>query len=537
MASADIPNPRPDNHDDESHHISERLPLLQESTKIAVDTSVPSETLCIIPPRRKQCIILLLCAFAFIMMLGDNLQPAALIQTYEAIICDDYYRAHPSLPIPNTTSPTQPLVNNCKIQPVQKELALVRGFQQLVPLFSALLCTVPYGLLAERIGRKPVLILSGAGTFAALSWVLAVCYLRFASIRWVLFSGVFLFIGGGDAVTSSIIHVMVTDTIDQTQRAQTFLYLHAADVVSGFFGPAISALLMEKGHTWAVLLLAEVVIFSSTFILSQFIPETLSFRNKSSGDPDSISDLTSPQATILPSSRPATSVSTRIANRIPFGVSRLVAPLLSVLASNRQALLLLVIFAPQTTARELFTVIGLQYSNAKYSLSYARGNVLLSLFQGAQGLFVLVLLPLITRTVAEPRGWSPWARDRRYAILSIAVTALGLMVIGLAPALVIEATGLLLVALGSCTTGLLMSLLGTAVRPNQVSTIYSAALTLSIMMRSVTGLVASALLVEGLELGGNWMGMPFVAMAMLMAGMAITSGFIRTERVEDTSEE
>lgn len=521
MASADITS----NHDVSPSSLSETSPLLQDGTSSASDTCVPSDTQCIVPLRRKQRIILLLSTFTFTMMLGDNLQPAALIQVLEGVICDEYYKTHPLL---NSTANTT-FLNHCKVQPVQKELALIRGYQQLVPLFPALGCTVLYGLLAERIGRKRVLILSGAGIFAAFSWVIAVCYWRFLPIRWVLLSGVFLLIGGGDAVTSSIVHVIVTDVTDQAERAQIFLYLHAADVVSGFFGPALSAPLMEKGHVWAVLLLAEIVLFSGAFLLTHFIPETLETRKQS---PNSISSTPgpSPQLTASFSGHPASSILTRVGN------SRLLGPLLKVLISNRQALLLLGIFAPQTAARELFTVIGLQYSNAKFSLSYARGNVLLSLFQGAQGLFVLVLLPLITRTIADPRGWTAWSRDRRYAILSITVTALGLMVIGMAPALVVETIGLLLVALGSCTTGLLMSLLGGAVRPSQVSTLYSAALTLSMVMRSVSGPVVSSLLVKGLELGWNWMGLPFAVVAIFMAGVAAASGFVRTERAEDDSE-
>ncbi|KAH7007160.1 hypothetical protein EDB80DRAFT_718305 [Ilyonectria destructans] len=70
------------------------------------------------------------------MILGDNLQPAALIQIYEAAICEDYYKTHS---IPSTS----PQGHDCQIQPVQKELALVLGFQQLGPLVPGLLCTVP----------------------------------------------------------------------------------------------------------------------------------------------------------------------------------------------------------------------------------------------------------------------------------------------------------------------------------------------------------------------------------------------------------
>ncbi|OTB09798.1 hypothetical protein K445DRAFT_71583 [Daldinia sp. EC12] len=449
-------------------------------------------------------------------MLGDNLQPAALVQVFEDVICDDYYKTNSLPPSSNGTLP-----NPCKAQPIQKELALVRGFQQLVPIFPSLLCTVPYGLLAERIGRKRVLIMSGAGVFSALSWVLAVCYWRFASIRWALLSGAFLFLGGGDAVISTILHVMVTDTADDAERAQIFLYLHAADVISGFFGPAISGPLMEKGHTWTVLLLSAGTLFSGAFLLTIFIPETLNLRKRSTGHSALLSDSSSPQTTDSPRSE----------SLMPTN------PLLGVLSSNRQALLLLLIFSPQTGARELFTLIGLQYTNAKFSLSYARGNVLLSLFQGAQGLFVLAILPLITRLIADKQGWSAWARDRFYAIVSIASTASGLMVIGVAPALVIEALGLLLVAVGSCSTGLLMSLLGGAVRPSEVSAVYSAAHMLSIVVRSVIGPVLSALLVKGLELGWSWMGLPFVTMALFMAGAAVASSFIRAERVTEFDSE
>ncbi|KAJ6184937.1 hypothetical protein N7519_006238 [Penicillium mononematosum] len=493
------------NHNESS--ASERSPLLQDSINVDVDVSLPLEIPHTLPPRLKRRVILLLYSFAFFMMLGDNLQPAALIQIFENVICDDYYSMH-ALPsaLDITASPTSQLADRCKAQAVQKEVALVRGFHQLVPVFAAVLCTVPYGLLAERVGRKRVLFLSGAGVLAALSWVLAVCYWRFVSIRWVWLSGAFLFIGGGDAVTSSVVHIMVTDATVPAERAQIFLFLHAADVISGFLGPALSAALMEKGYTWTVLLLAEGVLCSGIILLTQFIPETLNLKEKLTFD------TMSPQ---VGQSCPRRlelelSSSTKAATNFFAQISALLAPLLGVLTSNPQALLLLCIFAPQTAARDLFTMIGLQYSSAKYSLPYSRGNVLLSVFQGAQGLCVLVLLPLITHFIADRRGWTAWAP--------------------VAPALAIEATGLLLVAVGSCTTGFLMSLLGAAVQPGEVSAVYSAALMLSIVVRSLMGPVASMLFVKGLELGWHWMGLPFAAAAVLMTGMAIASGFICLEK-------
>jgi MFS family permease len=106
------------------------------------------------------------------------------------------------------------------------------------------------------------------------------------------------------------------------------------------------------------------------------------------------------------------------------------------------------------------------------------------------------------------------------------------MAIAVAPVLAVEAVGLLLVALGSCTTGLLMSLLGDAVRPSQVGAVYSAALMLSIISRSIMGPVVNALLVGGLKLGWVWMGLPFGFVAVLLLGVALATGFIRKEKKE-----
>ncbi|KAI0867187.1 hypothetical protein GGS24DRAFT_486367 [Hypoxylon argillaceum] len=231
--------------------VSESTPLLQETpihntittNANTIDGSdhLVSEATHHVAHRRKWRVILLLYTFVFVMMLGDTLYPAALIQVLEDIICADKYDdiSSGSLSDPD---------GRCKGHAVQKELALVRGFQQLTPVFAGVLCTVPYTLLADRLGRRRILMLSGAGMALAFAWVLAVCYFRFLPVRWIWLSGAFLFVGGGDPVLSSVAHVMLTDATERPERAQIFLCLHAADVVAGFFGPAVSAALMEGGH-------------------------------------------------------------------------------------------------------------------------------------------------------------------------------------------------------------------------------------------------------------------------------------------------
>jgi MFS family permease len=504
------------NVEHDTGNVSESTPLLQEppvnNTRDAPSHSVSSTTAHVTQQRRKWRVILLVYAVVFFMMLGDNLYPAALIQVLEDIICTDIYGSASGADGLHRSSDPD---GRCKSPAVQKELALLRGFQQLTPVFAGVLCTVPYSLLTDRIGRRRVLILSCAGMAFAFAWVLAVCYFRFLPVRWIWLSGAFLFIGGGDPVLSSVAHVIITDITERPERAQIFLYLHAADVGSGFFGPAISAALMGSGHVWTVLLLSSAAYFIGAFVITNFLPETLHL------------------------SQSATTTSTTLTQdrgSAPDDPVEPTKPSSNFLASNSQALLLLCIFAPQTTARELFNSVGLQYSSIKFHLSYSRGSMLLSLFQGAQGLLALVLLPFLTR-VAVPRNWSPWTRDRLYAVISIGATTSGLLVIALAPVLSIEIFGLLLVSLGSCSNGLLMSLMGSVVRPNQVSAIYSVALMLSIIVRSGTGPVFNALFVAGLELGWKWLGLPFAVMAAVMACEFGASLFIKTERDEIVEDE
>ncbi|KAF4337465.1 major facilitator superfamily transporter [Fusarium beomiforme] len=142
------------------------------------------------------------------------------------------------------------------------------------------------------------------------------------------------------------------------------------------------------------------------------------------------------------------------------GVPTLLAPLIIILTSNENASCSLLSARPQASARELFAIIDLQYSKARCPLTYARGNVLLSLLHGSQGPLAAGLLPFLARTIAEPRGWTNWGQGQRYAIISIAALAFGLWVMCLTPALAVRIIGILRLALCSCTTGTLISLLG-----------------------------------------------------------------------------
>ena len=89
----------------------------------------------------------------------------------EDAVCRRYHErfaqpgVHLSLPIPE---------GDCKIPSVQSELAMLKGWDAMFACIPSLLTAVPYGALADRHGRKLVLILALLGTILSLVWFVLV---------------------------------------------------------------------------------------------------------------------------------------------------------------------------------------------------------------------------------------------------------------------------------------------------------------------------------------------------------------------------
>ncbi|KAJ5667315.1 adenylate cyclase [Penicillium longicatenatum] len=86
------------------------------------------------------------------------------LQIFEQTICRDYY---PSIGVSiNTLDQDQ-----CNIEPIQSELALINGWLDTFQTVPGLFLAVPFGAVADRIGRKPVLLAGMAGCLLGEGWV------------------------------------------------------------------------------------------------------------------------------------------------------------------------------------------------------------------------------------------------------------------------------------------------------------------------------------------------------------------------------
>lgn len=133
-----------------------------------------------------------------------------------------------------------------------------------------------WGWLSDRIGRKPVLLLTIGGTFCAYF------LLAFTSSLWMLFAA--RFFGGAMAANMSVTHALIADVTRPEDRTKAIARLSGAAGLGFVAGPAIGGLLGGSDPTNPDFLspyLAAAVFSAIAFVLAiVLIRETVSPEQK-----------------------------------------------------------------------------------------------------------------------------------------------------------------------------------------------------------------------------------------------------------------
>ena len=97
------------------------------------------------------------------------------LRLLEASLCRTHYLAQD----PPVHDPPEAL---CKLAAIQTRLAYIRGWQVFFEAIPVLLLAVPWGALADRVGKKRVLAVNFAGCAAHIAWFAVVCECRPARV-------------------------------------------------------------------------------------------------------------------------------------------------------------------------------------------------------------------------------------------------------------------------------------------------------------------------------------------------------------------
>lgn len=112
-------------------------------------------------PLRSLPVIARLCLLAACWDFATYFNIAPLTAVYERIICDRLADGDANY--------------NCKAAPVQSQLASLKAWKEAISQIPCVLLAVPFGVLADRIGKKPLLMLFFLGAGLADVWIKAIC--------------------------------------------------------------------------------------------------------------------------------------------------------------------------------------------------------------------------------------------------------------------------------------------------------------------------------------------------------------------------
>ncbi|PLB39661.1 putative MFS multidrug transporter [Aspergillus candidus] len=425
---------------------------------------------------------------------GFYLTTAPQTEIFQDIICRNYMA---TLGKSSDTIPTEAI---CKSEPVQSELALVNGWKETSDVLPGILLAIPYGVAADRWGRKPVLLLGILGIMLGEIWVRVVClYSTLLPLRLVWLSGMWRLIGGGDMALSSISLVMVADVFPREEMATALFRLSSAVILSEVLATPISAYLMARNPWPPFMLGLGVSILGS---LSAFlIPETLTdARSKAVSATDPDEDATQTETTIAGKNSRRQYIKDKL--RDLHKSTRFITD------NPGVTICLFALFI--TSFSKQSTSLLLQYTSKRFHWSIGNSSLLISL----RGLITLasflLLMPAISSLLSKTLHLPNNIIDLRLSQVTSAVSALGLVTIATASSRAVLILGIVLLSLGAAFSVTCRSFVTTLVRPDHVGTLYSSAAAASSVGMVIAGPLLAYAFRVGLHWGESWFGLPFL---------------------------
>ncbi|CAJ2500450.1 Uu.00g033030.m01.CDS01 [Anthostomella pinea] len=447
---------------------------------------------------RSNTIVNLLCLIIFIATSAGGFVAIPYTRLVEDVLCHQYYDVESMQPIDE---------NLCKENTIQSKLAFIIAIGGAIDAIVGFLAAFPWGLVADRFGRKPVSALAIAGLVMGLLWTMAVVYFHNAlqlEAVWLASAGSLL--GGGNAVLIGVILSMISDATNEEERAIAFMRTHVCSLGGNLLSPALASAMMIKTGPWPPLWVAVAlqVVSAVSFL---FLPETLPHKRLHGND-----EATEPA-----------NLKSRM-SRYRESLSMLKSPSLVLL------LLTALVTGPVAYSTLQFMV---QFISKRYSLRLYETGYVQAAFGVAQVVQALIILPWWSRfllketTPATLRAPGEHHRDLSISRWSFAILTIGVMVLGLSPTLASFIFGLMLMALGSGFNSLARSVMSLYVDPEHRSRLFSL-----VGMVDVLGVVyaqpmLAGLFALGLKLGGGWIGLPYYGLAVLVATAGSLLLFVR----------
>ncbi|KAJ2966801.1 hypothetical protein NUW58_g10580 [Xylaria curta] len=162
-------------------------------------------------PPRKSNVANILYFIIFISCYSGGFFELSLTRLIEDLICHEYY---------NVKSLTEPIDESlCKEDAIQKHLAYLLAVTSVLYSIVGFVAAFPWGLAADKIGRKPIVAVAMTGGLVGALMELAVVYWSDVfPITAIWASSAGQLIGGGNGVLIAVVLSMIADTTNEEDR-------------------------------------------------------------------------------------------------------------------------------------------------------------------------------------------------------------------------------------------------------------------------------------------------------------------------------
>ncbi|KAI0127727.1 major facilitator superfamily domain-containing protein [Xylariales sp. AK1849] len=383
-----------------------------------MDVQSPDETTRLLPPQdtkpRPGVIRTILSTAVAILTLniGSHIAMVPTVAILEMIVCRRFYES----------SLVWAADERCKAEAVQSEVAYINGWKDAFEMLPAILLAVPYGSLADRIGRKKVLLLVVLGCFLNDVWIRLVFWLPgFFPMRTVWLGEVGQVVGAGAGTLTSLSFVLVADVCSPDQRTIAFSYITSAMVLSQFVFLPVGGALVSV-NPWIPMLASCGFTVAGFLLIAIFVPETLA------SSVGIRSDRTKP-----------TAIKEYLKSSLELG---------RMMTKNVGLVLVSSCFFLYHFGEQAGGSLLLQYISERLRWSLSRTSFLLALGAGMHLLVLLFLLPAFSSILLRYSGFQGMGKDMHLTQISAIFLVVGSGMIFFATALPTMVAGQIISSLG-----------------------------------------------------------------------------------------
>ncbi|ODA83166.1 hypothetical protein RJ55_01677 [Drechmeria coniospora] len=442
----------------------------------------------------RRTVIAMCVLFLFIVETSGVIIEPPKLQLMEDIICRDQYPDH-LMGVDD---------GRCKDAEVQKTLAMVRSWSLSSEMFVPLLVQIPYGIIADKYGRRIVLFLALFGCCLQLAWVMVtLSFPDVFSIWAMLYGSITYFIGGGGQMAVAMLWTILADTLPVAERTAVFYQLYAMTLLLGVVVNPIAAMLLNV-DPWIAMWLGFGGLILGT-LATLLVPETVQIRQKADGSRrrSSVGDCAVPAKSRI--------------RQAWFAAKNDMSHIWRFIFASKNVMILMAAYTLFSPVKLNISYNLLQYMTKRFGLTWSTATLYSTVINSTSVVVLLFMLPMASSLLTKRFGYDVLRRDLLLARISVLFLVVGSFSLAFAAVPWLFISSLVTTSLGVGFIALCRALLNAIVEPHTIATLNTTISTLETLVGLVGAPALGWLLGRGIELGGPWFGLPFLVTAICSA--------------------